>query len=80
MKYLWVVFENVCFAIGMFVVIFLLTNVINGSKVSLYKDGEQIYCFSGDFKHKCINTQAEETPYQKSGKDFDWMSLLNYMR
>ena len=80
MKYLWVVFENVCFAIGMFVVIFLLTNVINGSKVSLYKDGEQIYCFSGDFKHKCINTQAEGNRYQKSGKDFDWMSLLNYMR
>lgn len=80
MKVVWVVFESICFSIGMFVIIFILTNVINGSKVSLYKDGEQLYCFSGDFKHTCVSTQTEETPYQKSREDFDWWSLLNKLR
>lgn len=80
MKVVWVVFENICFALGLFVILFVLTNVINGSKVSLYKDGEQIYCFSGDFKHTCVNMQKEETPHQKSREDFDWWSLLNNLR
>ena len=80
MKYLLVVYENICFAIGLFVVIFVLTSVINGSKVSLYRDGEQLYCFSVDFKHRCINSQNEESKYEKTSPGFNWLYLFNSLR
>lgn len=80
MNYLRIVFENICFAIGLFVILFVLTNVINGSKVSLYKNGELVYCLSGDYKHTCDPNQKEETPFKKTREDFDWWSLLNYLR
>ena len=53
-KVLWILFENICFAIGLFCLIFLLTSFLNEHNISVIRDGEQIFCFSQDFKQTCI--------------------------
>lgn len=53
-KVLWILFENICFAVGLFCLIFLLTSFLNEHSIIVIRDGEQIFCFSQDFKQTCI--------------------------
>ena len=59
LKAMWFVFESVCFAIGLFILINLLTTVVNEGTISIKKNGEQVYCYSTD-KTKCVNNSSEE--------------------
>ena len=59
LKALWFVFESVCFAIGLFILINLLTTVVNEGTISIKKNGEQMFCFSTDNK-ACLNNSSEE--------------------
>lgn len=53
LKAIWWVFESICFAIGLFFVVMVLTNIANGGKVSITKDGEQVYCLASSAKYDC---------------------------
>lgn len=59
LKAVWFVFESVCFAIGLFILINLLTTVVNEGTISIKKNGEQMLCYSTD-KNKCVPTLSEE--------------------
>lgn len=73
MKAVKIILENICFAVGLFAVIFVLTSMINGGKVSLYRNGEQVYCFSTNPKQLC--TEKEEEPHEKSTIS-DWCDFI----
>ena len=59
LKAVWFVFESICFAIGLFIFISVLTTVVNGGSLNVKKNGEQVYCFSTDNK-TCLNNSSEE--------------------
>lgn len=63
LKGLWYVFESACFAVGLFIFITVLTVVINGSSLSIKKNGEQMFCYSTETK-QCTNL-SEETKHEK---------------
>ena len=59
LKAIWVVFESICFAIGLFILISALTAVLNGGTISIKKDEKPVYCYSTD-KTKCVDFLSEE--------------------
>lgn len=64
LKAVWFVFESICFSLGLFIIISLLTMVVNGGSININKNGEQVYCYSTDNK-ACLNTLSEETKHEK---------------
>jgi len=58
LKAMWFVFESVCFAVGLFILINLLTTVVNEGTINVKKNGEQVYCYSTD-KTKCVTLSEE---------------------
>nr|DAY73772.1 MAG TPA: hypothetical protein [Caudoviricetes sp.] len=65
LKIIWILFENVCFAIGFFVCISLLTAILGGGNISATKNGEQVYCFPTNNKN-CVNTSSEEIKHEQN--------------
>lgn len=61
-KAVWFVFESMCFAIGLFICISVLTTVLNGGSINVNKNGKEVYCFSTDNK-TCLNNSSEETKH-----------------
>lgn len=61
-KAIWFVFESICFAVGLFILISVLTTVVNGGSINLKKNGEQVYCYSTD-NRVCLNNLSEETKH-----------------
>lgn len=62
LKAIWVLFENICFAIGLFILISALTTVLNGGTISIKKDEKPVYCYSTD-KTKCVDFLSEENKH-----------------
>ena len=58
LKVLWIVFENICYAIGFLFLFTVLTMVLNGGTIEVKKDGKQTYCYSTD-KTKCEISSEE---------------------
>lgn len=58
LKVLWIVFENICYAIGFLILFTVLTMVLNGGTIEVKKDGKQAYCYSTD-KTKCEISSEE---------------------
>ena len=58
LKAIWFVFESICFALGLFILISVLTTLLNGGSINVKKNGEQVYCYSTD-KQMCINSSED---------------------
>lgn len=63
LKAIWFVFESICFAIGLFIFVSMLTTVVNGGSINLKKNGEQVFCYSTD-KTMCVNNLSEENKHE----------------
>lgn len=59
LKAVWFILESICLAIGLTVLISILTTVVNGSNLVIKKNGEQVYCYSMDSK-QCLNLEEEK--------------------
>lgn len=57
-KAVWFVFESICFALGLFILISVLTSLVNKGTIDVKKNGEQVFCFSID-KNNCLNSSEE---------------------
>lgn len=64
LRVLWILFENICFALGLFCLIFILTTYVDNHTITINKNGEQMYCFSRDFKN-CVETLNERVTSEK---------------